>query len=112
MSLESIQSKGQSPGQSLGQSLGQSNDGSVKFTLLLANILSLTGCLVAVFLTHHFYEVRNGTAAFKSYCNIAGKMNCDVVAASSFAELFRGLPISSVAAGWYLAFFIITLIAH
>lgn len=86
------------------------NDG--RFQIFILNILSLAGFSVALFLTHHFYQVRNGTAGFKSYCNIAGQMNCDVVAASPYAEIFNGLPISSLAAGWYLAFFLISIVAH
>jgi protein-disulfide isomerase/uncharacterized membrane protein len=92
-------------------SSAQDND-STKLKIFILNLLSLAGFSVAIFLTHHFYQVRNGTAGFKSYCNIAGQMNCDVVAASPYAELFKGLPISSLAAGWYLAFFLITVIAH
>ena len=85
---------------------------NAKFKIFILNLLSLAGFSVSIFLTHHFYQVRNGTAGFKSYCNIAGQMNCDVVAASPYAELFSGLPLSSLAAGWHLAFFLISIVAH
>jgi protein-disulfide isomerase len=39
-------------------------------------------------------------------------MNCDLVAASPFSELFLGLPVSSFAAGWFLALFLVSLVAH
>ncbi|MEO5969166.1 MAG: thioredoxin domain-containing protein [Bdellovibrionia bacterium] len=85
---------------------------NAKFKIFILNLLSLGGFSVALFLSHHFYQVRNGTSGFKSFCNIAGQMNCDVVAASPYAELFRGLPISSLGAGWYLGLFLISVVAH
>jgi protein-disulfide isomerase len=63
-------------------------------------------------LTQHYYNIRNGTAGFHSFCNISSQMNCDVVAASPQAQLIPGFPISAFASGWYLAFFIITLVAR
>jgi len=81
-----------------------------KLTLLSA--LSLAGLGVSASLTQHYYEVRNGTAGFKSFCNIADTMNCDVIAASSYAELFAGIPLSSFAAGWFVALFILSLMAR
>jgi protein-disulfide isomerase/uncharacterized membrane protein len=88
------------------------SDGNQEFKIFLLNLLSLAGFSIALFLTHHFYQVRNGTAGFNSYCNISGQMNCDIVAASASAELFSGMPLSSLAAGWYLAFFLMSIIAH
>jgi protein-disulfide isomerase/uncharacterized membrane protein len=85
---------------------------NAKFKIFILNLLSLGGFSVSLFLTHHFYQVRNGSAGFRSFCNISGQMNCDVVAASSYAEVFRGLPISSLGAGWYLGFFLISIVAH
>lgn len=74
--------------------------------------LGLAGTAVSVYLTQHYYEVRNGSAGFKSMCNLGQAMNCDVVAASTYAELLPGMPLSSFAAGWFLALFIIALLAR
>ncbi|MBC7693035.1 MAG: thioredoxin domain-containing protein [Methylotenera sp.] len=75
-------------------------------------ILALLGLLASIYLSHHFYELKNGTAGFKSFCNVSGTMNCDVVTSSKYAELFPGLPLSSVTAGWFLALFFIMLAAR
>lgn len=77
----------------------------------LLSAFSILGLVLSVFLTEHFYEIRNGTAGFKSFCNISATSNCDVVAASPYAELFLGLPISSFSAGWFLALFFTALFA-
>jgi protein-disulfide isomerase/uncharacterized membrane protein len=74
-------------------------------------VLSVIGLACSIALTQHFYELRSGAAGFKSYCNIGSKMNCDAVAASTWAEALPGLPISSVAAGWYAGLFFIYLSA-
>lgn len=71
--------------------------------LYLLIALALTGLILSVILTQHFYEVRSGTAGFKSLCHVSSTMNCDAVAASSYSEIFAGIPLSSLAAGWYLA---------
>jgi len=75
------------------------------------SFFSLLGIALLVSLTQHFYEVRNGTAGFKSFCNMSQAMNCDIVAASSYAELIPGLPLASVGAGWFLALFVISFFA-
>lgn len=73
--------------------------------------LALLGLGTSIYLTNHFYEVRSGMSGFKSLCNIGQKMNCDAVAASSYAEAFLGIPLSSFATGWYLALFAVYLFA-
>jgi protein-disulfide isomerase/uncharacterized membrane protein len=73
---------------------------SVKFYTLM--ILALIGVGFSVYLSQHYYEVRSGAASFKSICNVNATMNCDAVAASRYAEVFFGLPISGFATGWYL----------
>jgi protein-disulfide isomerase/uncharacterized membrane protein len=78
-----------------------------KFTLL--SVLALVALGIAAYLTRHFYEVRGGVAGFQSLCNFGSHMNCDVVAASRFAELLPGIPLSTVAGGWYLAIAIVAL---
>ncbi len=76
---------------------------------ILLNLIALAGVGVSAWLTQHFYEVRSGTAGFQSFCNIGEKINCDGVAASSYAELVSGIPISSFSAGLFLALFLISL---
>jgi protein-disulfide isomerase len=80
--------------------------------LWILNLVSLLGLTLSVYLTQHFYEVRNGTAAFKSICNVSERMNCDTVTASAYSELLPGFPIASFAAGFFLTLFIVSLIAH
>lgn len=72
-------------------------------------LLSLAGIGVSGALTQHFYEVRNGTSGFHSFCNINSTFNCDTVAASRFAEFALGLPISALASGSFLSLFILVL---
>lgn len=79
--------------------------------IYLINLISLIGVGISVVQTQHFYDVRNGTSGFKSFCNVSETMNCDLVAASPYAELL-GLPLSSFAAGWFLALFFVSLLAH
>jgi protein-disulfide isomerase len=74
--------------------------------------LGLAGTAVSIYLTQHYYEVRNGSAGFQSFCNLGQAMNCDVVAASSYAQLLPGMPLSSFAAGWFLALFVVALLAR
>lgn len=81
-------------------------------TPLAIAALAVAGAGASVSLTQHYYDLRSGAAAFKSFCNLGSAMNCDVVAASRHAELFAGLPISSFAAGWFLALFVVALIAR
>lgn len=82
------------------------------FRLALIPILSLIGTSAAVYLSQRYYAIKSGTAGFKSLCNINEAMNCDVVASSRWAELFSGLPLSSLVAGWFVALLIISLMAR
>jgi protein-disulfide isomerase/uncharacterized membrane protein len=72
-------------------------------------ILGLIGLVLTVILTSHFYDIRNGTAAFKSFCNVNSSINCDNVTASKYAELGFGLPLAGYAGAWYLSLIIIAL---
>jgi protein-disulfide isomerase/uncharacterized membrane protein len=83
----------------------------ISIRLIALMILALIGLGLSIALSQHFYELRSGAAGFKSYCNLNAQMNCDVVAASSWAEFLPGLPLSSMTAGWYLGLFFIYLIA-
>ncbi|MDR3605789.1 MAG: thioredoxin domain-containing protein [Oligoflexia bacterium] len=86
-----------------------SNGGT--FRLIALMLLALIGLGASIALSQHFYELRSGASGFKSYCNISSTFNCDVVATSSWAEALPGLPVSSVAAGWYAGLFFLYLIA-
>lgn len=88
----------------------QSHSAPKRLTALSA--LSFAGFAVAIYLTQHYYEVRNGTAGFKSLCNLGQTMNCDAVAASTYAELLPGVPLSSFAAGGFLALLIVSIAAR
>ncbi|OFZ83934.1 MAG: hypothetical protein A3K03_01120 [Bdellovibrionales bacterium RIFOXYD1_FULL_44_7] len=80
--------------------------------LIALALLALIGAAVAVSQTQQFYELRSGTAAFKSFCNIGETVNCDAVAASPYAELIAGLPLSGFALAWFAALFFVALIAR
>jgi uncharacterized membrane protein len=80
--------------------------------LLVLAALALAGVGVSIYLTQHYYEVRSGSAGFRSFCNMGEKMNCDAVAASTYADLLPGMPLSSFAAGWFLAMFVLALVAR
>jgi protein-disulfide isomerase/uncharacterized membrane protein len=84
---------------------------NLKLPIVLLLILAFVGLGLSVSLSQHYYELRSGTASFSSACNVSAKMNCDAVAASPYAELFGGLPISSFATGWYFALVFVYLIA-
>lgn len=75
----------------------------------LFTILGLSGIGVALgaMLSHQYYQVRSGSAGFKSLCNLGQSMNCDSVAASRYAELIAGIPLSTFVTGWFAAIAII-----
>lgn len=75
-------------------------------------VLALIGTAIAIHLTIHYYDVHSGMVGFKSFCNISQKMNCDAIAASSYAQLFPGFPLSSFVAGWFAALFFVALFAR
>jgi protein-disulfide isomerase len=74
--------------------------------------LNLIGFGVSVYQSTLFYAIRGGTAGFKSACNLGKSMNCDVVMTSRWAELVLGIPLSSFAAGWFLALFVVAMFAR
>ena len=80
-----------------------------KIGIALVLLASLIGFGSSIYLTQHFYEVRGGTAGFKSLCNISATMNCDVVAASKYSEFVAGIPLSAFTCGWFLALFVVAL---
>lgn len=77
---------------------------------LAGAVLSLIGLALSAYLAQHYYELRSGTAAFKSFCNVSSTLNCDTVAASPYAHIVPGLPIASLAGGWFIVWilFIVT----
>lgn len=69
---------------------------------IILALLSFAGAIIGAYLSSHYYQVRSGTLGFKSSCNFGSHLNCDVVAASPYAEFLSGLPLSSFVAGWLL----------
>lgn len=69
--------------------------------------LSFLGFCISIYQTFSFFELRNGLAGFKSFCTFGDSFNCQAVELSTWAELLPGIPLSTFAASWYLAFFII-----
>jgi len=80
--------------------------------LALLSLFSVIGASAAVYLSKHYYDLRFGTAGFKSLCNISEAMNCDAVTSSRFAEITPGLPLASFVAGWFVALLILSLLAR
>jgi protein-disulfide isomerase/uncharacterized membrane protein len=66
----------------------------------------------AIYLSQHFYDLKNGNAAFSSLCKAGAAMNCDVVSASRWAELIPGVPLASFAAAFFVGVFAISLLAQ
>ncbi len=83
---------------------------SVQLRFWLIAAVGLAGFVLSVALTQHFFELRNGTAPFQSFCNIGEAANCDVIASTSFAQILPGFPLSSLSAGWFLALIVLALI--
>jgi protein-disulfide isomerase len=78
----------------------------------LASLLSILGLSAAVYLSRLYYSMQAGTAGFKSFCNLSGNFNCDLVTTTKYAQILPGLPLSSLVAGWFLALFFISIAAH
>lgn len=76
-------------------------------------LLALAGAALAlnIALSLHFYSLRGGTAAFKSFCNIDSIFNCDSVAMSRFAELVPSVPLSDLGAAWGLSLLVVAIYA-
>src|SRR5271170_3164570 len=74
--------------------------------------VSLLGIAISVYQSAMFYQIRGGTAGFKSACNLGAQANCDIILASKYAELFWGIPLSSTAAGWFLGLFVVGFFAR
>ncbi len=80
--------------------------------LSLVSLASLVGAGFGIYLSQHFYELKSGSASFSSACKLGETLNCDVVSASKFAELLPGFPLASFAAAFFVAVFIISLLAR
>lgn len=79
----------------------------VHFPIIAA--AAAVGIGLSVKLTHQYYELRGGAGSFRSFCNYSASMNCDIVAASPYAELVAGIPLSSFASGWFLGLALLAL---
>lgn len=80
--------------------------------LYAISILSLIGLGISVFMTQHYYDLHNGTAGFKSFCNLSKNMNCDIVTLSPFAVVAAGIPLATFAVGGFLSLFMLSLISY
>jgi len=83
-----------------------------KKLLAILSLVALIGVGLGITLSQQYYEIRSGMGGFKSFCNISSQMNCDRVAASKFAELVAGFPLSSFSVGWFIALFCLSLLAR
>ncbi len=83
-----------------------------KVRLALLSFLSLLGAGAGVYLSGRYYALHAGSGGSKSFCNINTVMNCDAVTLSRFAELIPGVPLSSFVAGWFVALFVIGILAR
>ncbi|MBN21404.1 MAG: hypothetical protein CL678_08970 [Bdellovibrionaceae bacterium] len=70
--------------------------------LALITGFALSGAAVSLYQTFHFFQVRNGTAGFQSFCTF-GAFDCDAIESSPYAELIFGIPLSSFAFGFFIA---------
>lgn len=82
------------------------------FPATWVHVLSLAGIGISIYLTLHYFDLRNGTGSFKSVCNLGGGLDCDAVAASRFAEIIGGFPLSGLAAGWFAAILGVSLLGR
>ena len=73
--------------------------------------LGLLGVLLSLYLTQHFFDLKLGSAGFKSLCDVSSTVNCDVVSASKWAEVLPYFPLSSAALGWFTAVFVLSLMS-
>jgi len=80
--------------------------------LSLISVASLVGAGFGIYLAQHFYQLKSGSAAFRSACNLGESLNCDVVSTSKFAELLPGFPLASFATAFFAVVFVISLLAH
>ncbi len=85
---------------------------SPKVRLALIPLLSIIGMGAAIYLTHLYHSLHDGSAGFKSLCNLGEGLSCSTVALSKWAELAPGFPLSSFVAGWFLSLLIIGLLAR
>ena len=73
--------------------------------------LALIGALVSAVQSFEFHALRAGTGGFTSSCSI-GPFDCQAIDASRFAELFWGIPLSSLAMAAFLMIAVIGWMAR
>lgn len=69
------------------------NTASKKQFLLIAIFSTLIAVGFHIYLTLHYYDVKFGLDAGKSFCNVSEILNCDAVTASKFSA-FLGVPMA------------------
>lgn len=85
---------------------------SPKIRLSLIPLLSIVGIGASIYLTQLYHGLHDGSAGFKSLCNLGEGLSCSSVALSKWAELAPGFPLSSFVAGWFLSILILGLLAR
>ena len=78
--------------------------------LLAIALCAAVGFVLALILTRHFYEARADATATAA-CDISAKFSCSDVARSDYAEPLKGLPLSTLAAGWFLGLALVALMS-
>lgn len=75
--------------------------------------LAIAGVLISIYQTIEFFNVRAGVSSFSPLCKAFGEnFDCHAVDLSRWSELLPGFPLSSFAAGWFLATAFVTLFAR
>lgn len=72
--------------------------------------LFLFGFGASCYLSQLFYQSRAGLASFQAVCTWSNTWDCNRIVASQEAEIFGGIPLSSLAAGWFLWLFGVSLL--
>lgn len=78
--------------------------------LLAIALCAAAGFVLALILTRHFYEARADANA-AAVCDVSAKVSCTNVARSDYAEPLKGLPLSTLAAGWFLGIALVALMS-
>lgn len=81
-----------------------------KKILALLTFLNLSGIVLSLILIQQHYAITHQGLAGKSLCNINQWINCDVVNASSYAEIYS-IPIAGLGLIYYSIIFFYSLIA-
>lgn len=82
----------------------------MKTRIQIALMSALVSVGVHVYLAMHYYPLKFGFAAGQSICNMNQKFNCDAVAASGYASLFK-IPLALWGAAANAVLFLLILLS-